>query len=106
MVLTFGYNWLNVGKNFNLYPNFVLEWVLSEMLVIPLLALYLYNSLSIILFTADCLLYDFNLCIGIYTLIIAILSRFICCSVCILIFKNFRIDFIILLRNYNVILAC
>jgi hypothetical protein len=35
MVLTFGYIFLNVSETFNLYPIYVLAWVLSEMLAVP-----------------------------------------------------------------------
>ena len=35
MIRILGYNWLKVGKKLNLYPNYVLEWVLSEMLAVP-----------------------------------------------------------------------
>ena len=54
MVLTFGYNLINVCKNLNLYPIFVLAWVLSEMLATPHLEK---NLLRIIGFHSDSLTY-------------------------------------------------
>ena len=41
MIRILGYNWLKVGKKLNLYPNYVLEWVLSEMLAVPLITHFL-----------------------------------------------------------------